>query len=69
MIDLSPWLGMCLQLDRCTPMYALENVGGHLPTHDSAEKGGWHHLPGFGDLDHTGFITGVDSLHSNKQTH
>ena len=34
---------------------------------------GWIHLPGLGDLDRTGFIAAVDSLHlkqtqTNKQT-
>jgi len=30
-------------------MHALAEAGGHPPTHDLAEAGGWHHPPGLGD--------------------
>ena len=44
-------------------------AGGHSPTHALVETGGWHHLPGLGDLDHNLLYCGgwQPAFETNKQ--
>ena len=60
--DLSPHIGVLdvsatRHMHSNSPILAIAEAGGHSPS--LAESGGWHHLPGLGDLEGTNLSTGL----------
>ena len=67
--DLSPHVGVLdvsatRQMHSKYPMLAIAEDSGHSPS--LAEEGGWHHLPGLGDLEDTSFPQGLTACIQNK---